>query len=401
MKVLLVTEPGVNGVFQFVAALGRFLAAEGVDVHLAYSDERGCLALGKFVAFIERRGGRTLNLSTGNAPQLADLSALWHLRRLVAEVEPDVIHCHSSKAGALGRLLRLLGCAVPVVYQPHAYVGLSGAKDWRTRVYNGIERVLGRIGRTVNVSDAERTFARETLRVPLDRLHLIPNGVDPVAFHPATEEIKNALRVRAGLPTDAMILGTMGRLSVQKDPVTMYRAFAQVRERHPQMWILHVGNGELAGEVAAVIRDCGLADRVMRIERTERPLEFYQMLDGFILTSRYEGFSLAALEALAVNLPVILSDAPGNADVLRLKLSHAWSAVPGDENGFAMAMERWVAAVEAGTEPDHREIVNAEVNGPRQLGRQLVLYRRLIENRAVSVKLPGGFGGAEIGDGRL
>lgn len=401
MKVLLVTEPGVNGVFQFVDSLGRFLSGEGVGVHLAYSDVRGCLALGRFVEFIEGRGGRTMNLCTGNAPQIADVSALWRLRRFVGEVKPDVIHCHSSKAGALGRLLRFLGCAVPVVYQPHAYVGLSGAADLQTRVYNGIERVLGRIGSTINVSDAERSFARKTLRIPPDRLHLIPNGVAPAAFYPATREAKRALRINAGLPVDAVILGTMGRLSVQKDPVTMYRAFAQVKMRVPKMVILHVGNGELESEVAAVIRDFGLADRVMRIARTERPLEFYQMLDGFILTSLYEGFSLAALEALAVNLPVILSDAPGNADVLRLKLSHAWCAAPGDADGFATAMDRWAAALDSGIEPNHRETVDEEVNGTRQLGRQMALYRRLIEDRVTAVELPRGLGGAEIGDGRL
>ncbi len=52
------------------------------------------------------------------------------------------------------------------------------------------------------------------------------------------------------------------------------------------------------------------------------PLDFYRAVDGFILTSRYEGFSLAVLEAVSANLPMILSEAPGNIDLLSQPLSH-------------------------------------------------------------------------------
>jgi glycosyltransferase involved in cell wall biosynthesis len=69
-----------------------------------------------------------------------------------------------------------------------------------------------------------------------------------------------------------------------------------------------------------------------------------------ILTSRYEGLSFAVLEALACDLPVILSDAPGNRDFLKMGLSHAWSGPVESVEGFSTAIASWAA-----DRADHRE----------------------------------------------
>src|SRR5687768_15129507 len=109
MNVLVISEPGVDGVLRYVDSLCHFLWQEGVNVHLAYSDRRGSERLLNLVAEVDEHGGRTVNMHTVNRPAFADGGAFWSLLRLVRAVRPDVIHSHSSKAGVLGRALRLCG----------------------------------------------------------------------------------------------------------------------------------------------------------------------------------------------------------------------------------------------------------------------------------------------------
>jgi glycosyltransferase involved in cell wall biosynthesis len=182
MQILLVTEPGVDGVFRHVEALASFLLEHGHQVHLAYSDVRGSDRLTQLVAKVTVAGGKTVNLAVSNAPGPGDLAALLKLRKLVQEARPDVIHAHSSKAGALARALVCLGVRQPVFYTPHAYYGLSGKGGMKALVFNAVETVLGRVGTTINLSEGEKAFARNALKIPQARLRLIANPVDCERF---------------------------------------------------------------------------------------------------------------------------------------------------------------------------------------------------------------------------
>jgi glycosyltransferase involved in cell wall biosynthesis len=189
---------------------------------------------------------------------------------------------------------------------------------------------------------------------------------------------KRRLRAKLGLPEDTLILGCIGRSSEQKDPLTLYRAFAQAAER--PIALLHVGKGELDDTLTNLVHELGIAGRVFRFAYTATPADFYRVIDGFILTSRYEGFSLALLEAMAMNLPVIHSDAPGNRDLLMYPLSHRWSAAPGNVDAFAHCIMTWHDRMSA-SDPDtinHRQIARARFDVRNSYGAVLQLYRSLM-----------------------
>lgn len=359
MQILLVTEPGVDGVFRHVEALASFLMERGHQVHLAYSDVRGSDRLTQLVAKVSAAGGKTVNLAVSNAPGPGDLAALMKLRRLVAEARPDVIHAHSSKAGALARALVILGVRQPVFYTPHAYYGLSGKGGMKSRVFNAVEAVLGRIGTTINLSEGERAFARDSLKLPQARLRLIANPVDCVRFRPADAQKRQEIRAALRVPADAILLGSVGRLAFQKDPLTLYRAFAKACQKRPELWLYHLGEGELSEECAALADQLGIRSRILRQTYLSEPLSFYQALDGMILTSRYEGLSFAVLEALACDLPVILSQVPGNNDFTEMGLSHCWSAGKEDVDGFADVIGQWAQDCGQGRVSNHREIAES------------------------------------------
>ncbi|OYW76493.1 MAG: hypothetical protein B7Z37_08650 [Verrucomicrobia bacterium 12-59-8] len=359
MQILLVTEPGVDGVFRHVEAMASFLLERGHRIHLAYSDVRGSDRLTQLVVKVSAAGGKTVNLGVSNAPGPGDVAAMLKLRRLVMEAQPDVIHAHSSKAGALARALVWLGVRRPVFYTPHAYYGLSGKSGMKSLLFNTVETVLGRVGTTINLSAGERAFAANTLKIPQARLRLIANPVDCLRFRPADASRRQEIRAALGVPAEAILLGSVGRLAFQKDPLTLYRAFAKACQSRPELWLYHLGDGELSGECAALADQLGIRSRIIRQTYLSEPLSFYQALDGMILTSRYEGLSFAVLEALACDLPVILSQVPGNNDFTEMGLSHCWSAAKENGDGFADVIGQWVQDRELVRPSNHREIAES------------------------------------------
>ncbi len=358
MRVLLVVEPGVDGVFRYVEGLmQRLLAMDGVEPHLAYSSVRGSPGLDALVAFAKRQGAKTLDLRVNNMPAPGDVRAVVQLRRLAREVRPDVIHAHSSKAGVLARTLALLGVRARYFYTPHAYFQMYGVPSLQRKIFQVIERMFGRIGTTINVSLGEAAYARRELGLPASRQITLINGIDCQKFHPVGSVAeKNDARSRFGLPADALLLGTVARYSEQKDSRTLYRAVLAALEQRPSLHFAHLGRGELAGEIDALLAaaPAGVQARVHRREVSEEPAVFCRALDAFVLPSRYEGFALAAIEAVATGLPLILADCPGNNDLKGYPLD-AVRWVP-SENPVALEAQILAWADAPPTVTNHRRV---------------------------------------------
>ena len=166
LRVMLVGEPGIDGVFRHFEALARYLCSQGVQTDLAYSSVRSSDALCELIQFVEEHCGKTLDLLTGNWPGLTDISAFGALHRFVEERRPDVLHAHSSKAGALVRALRFRGVRQPLFYTPHAYYGMGRRGFPLSLLFDGIETLLSRVGQTINVSKTEAEYAYARLGLP-------------------------------------------------------------------------------------------------------------------------------------------------------------------------------------------------------------------------------------------
>lgn len=364
LRILLVLEPGIDGVFRYVSGLADFLRTQGQEVHVAYSDRRGGPALREFLKNLTEAGCETLNLAVGNSPEPADVSAVFRLWKMARRLKPDIIHAHSSKAGVLARALAFVGIRATYFYTPQAYYGLArrgGAKEW---CFNAIETAFCRIGTTLCTSSDEQRFAVETLHVPPARLRTIFNPVDTVRFAPASPEAKARTRHELGLPGHQIVLGSMGRLSFQKDPQTLLRAVAPVLRERTDVTLLHVGRGELEDEVTQLVRELGLTKRMHRVAYLDEPRRFYEAVDAFLLPSRYEGMPLVLLEALACDLPLIISAAPGMTDILQAGLTHCWSAPPEDSIAFEHAIRSFLTDRPAARASNHRpraiELFSAE-----------------------------------------
>ena len=305
----MVSKPGIDGVFAVVDSIVRQIHSghPAISVDLAYSSRRSGPALRSLIAEIESRGDRTIDLNVGNAPGPADLKAARSLVRFTRERGHHRVHAHSSKAGALARIARCITGFPPVLYSPHAYFGMPRLGGPKEMLFNLVESVLGHVGTTINCSEDERDFAANILHIPLSRLCVVHNGIDTARFAPPDAAAKASARRELGLPDEGKILITIGRDSLQKNYGPLYAALDDLLPSAGWSFA-HAGAGSTA--LRAGLREAA-AERCSSFEHLDDVVPLLQASDGFVMTSRYEGLSLAMLSALSCGLPAFLTDMPG------------------------------------------------------------------------------------------
>jgi glycosyltransferase involved in cell wall biosynthesis len=271
----------------------------------------------------------------------------------------------------LARSLRWLGVKARYFYTPHAFYRMNNPHG-AARFFHLIERLFAGIGTTICMTKEEAAFAADVIGAHRARRVILANGVDATRFRPLSPKEKREVRRALGLPENGLVLGTVGRFSTQKDPVTLYRGF--IEAALPDVHLAHLGQGELEPQVDDLLRGSDAAKRMSRIPYSSEPAAFYGSLDGFVLTSLYEGMSFAVLEALASNLPVILTRVAGNSAFADYRFSHVYWCEAGDAASVASAIREWHREAIAGAVPNHREVVLAELTEALSYDRTIGLY---------------------------
>ncbi len=376
LHVLLVVEPGRDGVFRHVEGLTQFLHDHHHRVSLAYSSRRGSDGLSQLIAKVLEKGGSAIDLDTGNKPSLSDFSALWKLRALIHKIKPDVIHAHSSKGGALVRMLTSSKPWRPVFYTPNAYYGM-GNRNIMAPFYTAVERLLGKRAITITVSEDEATFARKVLKIPKSLIRIIPNPVPTERFLPASAEVRKAARVKLGFPEEAFIVGTIGRLSFQKDPLTATMAMAPLMKKDRSLYFAHLGDGELLPVLEEYAHQEGISAQILRPHYLEDTVPFYQSLDGFLLTSRYEaGIPFVLLEAFSCGLPTVTTIPLGMTQVTHLGLSDCWTAQVGDVAEIAAGLDALITTHVNCFATNHRQCIEEDFSPKVCFGKVVQEYRK-------------------------
>ena len=297
---------------------------------------------------------------------------------MIRRIRPDVIHAHSSKAGALVRILGKTSPQRPRFYTPNAYYGM-GRSGLLARVFNVLERLLTARGININISADEVDFAVRNLGLRPGSVMIIPNPVRVSHFLPATSQQKLRARRALGFPEQGLIIGTVGRLSYQKDPLTASKSLVPLLKKYPELYFAHLGHGELLEEVEAYLEKEGLSSRVLRPDYLEDPLPFYHALDAFLLTSRYEaGIPFVLLEALSCGLPVVSTIPPGMSELNRMGLSHCLTTGVGDVEGLTRCLQELILSHPEAVTTNHREIIEKTFSPESCYGAVLEEYRNAL-----------------------
>lgn len=304
LRIALVTEVADTGLGLLLESLAQGLAVRGHHVHLIYSGKR---ADPNIIARL-RQGGVTLKaIAMRRRPGLADLAAVWQLRRYLLENGPfDIIHGHSSKGGAVARLAGI-GLEGARLYTPHAFYTLaSNLKIIERALYGFAERRLSRLCQRLIVSSRTEFDHALGLGITAEKLAIVPNGIKPGDLDPPRRE-------ELGVPADACLVGFVGRLEPQKAPDIALEAFAWAHRRNPNIRLAMLGEGAMRRLLEAQAAKLGIAGKIIWLG--QKPARRYlASFDLLFMPSRYEGFSLMPLEAMNAALPVLASPVGGIAE---------------------------------------------------------------------------------------
>jgi glycosyltransferase involved in cell wall biosynthesis len=271
----------------------------------------------------------------------ADAVAIARLRSLIRHRRPDILHTHTAKAGATGRIAALLaGDARPAVLV-HTYHGhvLSGYFSGpREQLFRGIERLLARRTDTlVAVSEEVRDdLVRFGVARP-GRFAVVPYGFALPEWGQADTDARSTIRRQLGLSDETFAIGWAGRLTAIKRPSDLIRTLRKVVDEGIDAVLVIVGDGELRLETEALSHELGVSDRTRFVGFQRDIRGWYAAVDASLLTSANEGTPVVAIESLAAERPVVATAAGGTATVV-VEGESGYLLPIGDTDGLAQRL---------------------------------------------------------------
>ena len=271
---------------------------------------------------------------------LSDVRVCMQLADIIRHNKFDLIHAHTSKPGFFARLAAM-GTGIPVIYQPANFAFHDGASRRDVLLYGALERMAARhlTQRIIAICDGERELARR-YSVGTDKQFItIHTGID---LQPYDEPVdRAAVRRSMDIPVDVQVIGTVARLTEAKAPADFIQAAALVHLHNPSIHFVWVGDGLLEAESRELAGSLGLNNVFHFAGHRSNIPAILKSFDCFVLSSHWEGFPLAVLEAMAAGLPVVSTLVMGVPEAVCDGQTGLLVAI-GDIQAIANAIERLV-----------------------------------------------------------
>jgi glycosyltransferase involved in cell wall biosynthesis len=302
--VQLLPELNEGGVERGVVDLNRELVQRG---HQSLVLSAG----GKLAPQIEAAGGRHVELDLAGKNPLTAWPRVLQLRRLLRELQPDVVHARSRVPAWLAWLAnRALG--LPFVTTVHGFNSV-----------NAYSKVMTYGDRVICVSGAIRDYVRQHYGVAEAKLRVIPRGIDLGLFDPARldQDFMQQFRQRYRLE-GRCVISSVGRVTQLKDYETLIAALVELKKQLPQLTGLIVGGvredkQDYFARLQAQVRSAGAEDYIHFTGSQAKVAEIYALSQVVVCSSKKpESFGRAAAEALAMNVPVVATGHGGMLDIV-------------------------------------------------------------------------------------
>ena len=291
--------------------------------------------------FIETARAAGIRVETVEEGGAGDFSVKGKLRELVARVKPDVLQTHAVKSHFLARSAGL--------HRRTPWVAFHHGYTWpalRARMYNQLDRWSLPAARKVLTVSTK--FRNELIAkgVPAARIEIVQNSIRPDWGGRECGAGRAELRREAGIGEDRRVILAVGRLSREKDHVTLLAAMAGLEPRLSSHLVI-VGDGPERGRIEGEIARLGLTGSVTLMGQQDSTERFYAMADIAVLPSVTEGSSNALLEAMATGVPVVATAVGGTPEIVTNEES-ALLVQPGNAAEMGAAISRLATDGELG-----------------------------------------------------
>jgi len=263
-----------------------------------------------------------------------DLVATLKLVNIFRREQPHIVHTHSSKTGIIGRWAARIARVPVIVHTVHGWAHHPYQKPFIRGMYIFLERIAAPF--------TDRLIAVSTLNVEKglkdhigtrDRYTVIHSCINIEQFS-RTFTDSAFLKKNLGLNGSGPVVGTVSRLSQQKNPLDFVKMAALVKKQIPEAQFLFVGDGPLRSESEALIREFSLQKDVVLAGLRKDVPDLLRCMDIFTLTSLWEGLPRVIPQAMVAGLPVVANNIDGNAEIIQ-DGTNGFLINPGDTAGMA------------------------------------------------------------------
>lgn len=229
-----------------------------------------------------------------------DLLGFLEIRNCLKKIKPDIVHCHSTKAGLLGRLAaKSLG--LPVVFTAHGWAFTDGVSPRRQKIYSKLENFLTKFSdHIITVSEYDRQHGFKYKVGTPDLVKTIHNGVPDI----------RAIPIENMDPKPIIKLIMVARFEDPKDQYFLIEALSKL-PKYLNWKIDFLGDGPNLKKCQELASKERLDSKIIFHGQSFKVKEFLNEADIFVLISNYEGFPLTILEAMSTSLPIVASDVGG------------------------------------------------------------------------------------------
>lgn len=286
-----------------------------------------------------------------------DIKAFFIIRGIIKKFNPQIVHTHAAKAGALGRLAAWT-CGVPVIIHTfHGHVFHSYFSGLLSGVIRRVEKLFAKISTVIiAISDVQKHELSQVYKIAKpDKFKVVPLGLDLDNFTFDRENKRAAFRSEHFIMNNEVAYALIGRFAHVKNHKLLFDAFKIIKDQFPEAFnkiiIFLVGDGERKASFQEQLtlygipfsektRDFAGGGVVFTswIKHVDRVIAGF---DGVLLTSHNEGTPLSLIEAQAAGVPVICT-AVGGVENVVINEKTGLIIPPGDEISLANAMLRFL-----------------------------------------------------------
>lgn len=381
IRVLLVVK-STGGVAEYVRWLIHGIDREKFSFTVACLSENGR----EFASELRELDGVqtfSYDIDRYNVDLISDTRVGLQLMKLIRSHEFDLIHAHASKPGFLTRIAAI-GSGIPVLYSPHCFAFHAGAGDLTNLITSSLENFASYFTtRIITVADGERDLARKYRVGKDDQFTVIHTGIEPTPYRQPVDRLH--LKTLLGIPLSSPIIGSVGRLSEQKSPLDFVRLAEAVHRSRPDAHFIWVGDGPLESEARNLSASLHL-DSVIHLlgHRNDVP-QLLHTFDCFVLTSRWEGFPLVILEAMAAEVPVVATNIPGTCEAIQHEVNGLLAPVGDSETMARFVLDLLTDPVKANLfRSASRARIDTEFTRDRMLSTIRDLYLEVVSDGFVT-----------------
>jgi glycosyltransferase involved in cell wall biosynthesis len=322
VKVLrVIARLNVGGPALHVAYLTAGLAPRGYDTTLV----AGTIARGEesmaFVADAHNVHVETLGDLHREISPVRDLRAIVQLAQLIRRERPTILHTHTAKAGAVGRIAALLarGARPPIVihtFHGHVLRGYFGRV--KTFGFRTLERWLARTSTAlIAVSPEVRDDLVGLGVAPASKFAVVRLGIDLPRRVENDDAQRREARRQMGLRDEAFVVGWVGRMTAVKRTKLVVRALQDLVARNVDAFVVLVGDGPDRDQLERYAHELGVIKRCLFLGYQEDVARFYDAIDALVLPSINEGTPVSVIESLAARRPAVATRVGGVPDIVR------------------------------------------------------------------------------------